>query len=314
MTRAIVFPGQGAQKLQMGKPLAEAFPAARHVFEEVDDALGQKLSAVMWGEDDEALKLTENTQPALMAVSLAVVRVLEGQGGFQWGKHAIVAAGHSLGEYSALTAAGALGLADCARLLKRRGQAMARAVAPGVGAMALAMGAEMEQAEKLAAAASAAGEICEVANDNNPGGIVLSGHKAAVERTNALCKDYGVRRMMPVAVNTPFHCSLMAPAAREMDEVLAKTAIAVPKVPVIANVNVEAVSDPDTIRRLLVAQITGRVRWRETVLSLRGRGVTEMAEVGAGKILTAAASRTDAELRLVNVETPADIDVFLKTL
>jgi [acyl-carrier-protein] S-malonyltransferase len=249
-----------------------------------------------------------------MAVSLAVFRVLEGQGGFQWGRHAVVAAGHSLGEYSALTAAGAFALSDCARVLKRRGQAMARAVQPGVGAMALAMGAEMEQAEKLAAAASAPGEICEVANDNNPGGIVLSGHKAAVERTNALCKDYGVRRMMPVAVNTPFHCSLMAPAAREMEEVLAKTAIAVPRVPVIANVNVEAVGDPDTIRRLLVAQITGRVRWRETVLSLRGRGVTEMAEVGAGKILTAAASRTDAELKLANVETPADIEAFLKTL
>lgn len=314
MSRAIVFPGQGSQKLQMGKPIAEAFPAARHVFEEVDDALGQKLSAVMWGEDEDALKLTENTQPALMAVSLAVFRVLESQGGFQWGKHALVAAGHSLGEYSALTAVGAFTLADCARLLKRRGQAMARAVQPGVGAMALAMGAEMEQAEKLAAAASAGGEVCEVANDNNPGGIVLSGHKAAIERTNALCKDYGVRRMMPVAVNTPFHCSLMAPAAREMEEVLAKTPIAVPRAPVIANVTVEAVSDPDAIRGLLVKQITGRVRWRETVLSFKGRGVGTVVEVGAGKILTAAASRTDAELKLVNVETPSDIDAFIATL
>lgn len=314
MSRAIVFPGQGSQKLQMGKPIAEAFPAARHVFEEVDDALGQKLTAVMWGEDEDALKLTENTQPALMAVSLAVFRVLESQGSFQWGKHALVSAGHSLGEYSALTAVGAFTLADCARLLKRRGQAMARAVQPGVGAMALAMGAEMEQVEKLAAAASADGEVCEVANDNNPGGIVLSGHKAAIERTNALCKDYGVRRMMPVAVNTPFHCSLMAPAAREMEEVLAKTPIAVPRAPVIANVTVEAVSDPDAIRGLLVKQITVRVRWRETVLSLKGRGVGTVVEVGAGKILTAAASRTDAELKLVNVETPSDIDAFIATL
>jgi [acyl-carrier-protein] S-malonyltransferase len=314
MTRAIVFPGQGSQKLQMGRPLAEAFPAARHVFEEIDEALSQKLSKIMWGEDEEALKLTENTQPALMAVSLAVMRVLEGQGGFEWGKHAVIAAGHSLGEYAALTATGAISLADCARLLKRRGQAMSRAVAPGVGAMALAMGAEMEQAEKLAAAASAEGEICEVANDNNPGGIVLSGHKAAIDRTATLAKEFGVRRMLPVAVNTPFHCSLMAPAAREMEEVLAKVLIAVPKVPVIANVDVQAKSDPDAIRAALVAQITGRVRWRETVLSLKGRSVGTLVEAGAGKVLTAAATRTDPELKLVNLETPAEIEAFLKTL
>jgi [acyl-carrier-protein] S-malonyltransferase len=314
MTRAIVFPGQGSQKLKMGRPLAEAFPAARHVFEEVDEALSQRLSAVMWGEDEDALKLTENTQPALMAVSLAVVRVLEGQGGFTWGQHAAVAAGHSLGEYAALTATGALSLADCARLLKRRGQAMSRAVAPGVGAMALAMGAEMDQAEKLAAAASAPGEVCEVANDNNPGGIVLSGHKAAIDRAAILAKEFGVRRMLPVAVNTPFHCSLMAPAAREMEEVLAKAQIAAPKVPVIANVDVEAKSDPDQIRRALVAQITGRVRWRETVLSLKGRGLGTLVEVGSGKVLTTAASRTDPDLKLVNIETPAEIEAFLKAL
>jgi [acyl-carrier-protein] S-malonyltransferase len=314
MNRAIVFPGQGSQKLGMGKPLAESFAAARAVFEEVDDALSQKLSAVMWGEDEEALKLTENTQPALMAVSLAAFRVLETEGRFQWGRHATIAAGHSLGEYSALTAAGAFSLASCARLLKRRGQAMARAVAPGVGAMALAMGAEMEQAEKLAAAASAPGEVCEVANDNNPGGIVLSGHKAAIERTAGLAKEFGVRRMLPVAVNTPFHCSLMAPAAREMEEVLAAGTIAPPLADIVANFTAQPVRDPEAIRRLLVQQITGRVRWRETVLSFQGLGVEAMVEVGAGKVLTAAASRTDPALTLHNVETPADIEAFVRTL
>lgn len=314
MTRAIVFPGQGSQKLRMGEPLALNFAEARHVFEEVDEALKQKLSGLMWSDDEEALKQTENTQPALMAVSLAIIRVLERQGGFSWGTHAGITAGHSLGEYSALTAAGAITISDCARLLKWRGQAMSRAVPPGEGTMALAMGAEMEAAERLAAAAAGPGEVCEVANDNNPGGVVLSGHRQAIERTFQISKEFGVRRMMSVSVNTPFHCSLMAPAALEMKNILASTRIVAPKVPVIANFNVEAVRDPETIRDLLVKQITGRVRWRETVAGLRGRGVGTLVEVGAGKVLTTAASRTDEHLVRVNVETPAEVEAFLKAL
>jgi [acyl-carrier-protein] S-malonyltransferase len=314
MTRAIVFPGQGSQFIGMGKPLAEAFAAARDVFHEVDETLKQPLSRLMWTGSEDELKLTENAQPALMAVSVAVARVLEHQGGFAWGRHASFIAGHSLGEYSALTAAGAFALSDAARLLRRRGEAMQRAVPLGVGAMAIPLGAEIDVAEAIAKEASTAKEICEVANDNAPGQIVLSGHKAAIERVTDIAKAKGVRRVLPVAVSAPFHCSLMAPAAREMEELLGGAKIAPPKVPLIANVTAEPTSDPETIRRLLVQQITGRVRWREIVLGLRGRGVTTMVEMGAGKVLAAQAKRTDAELVLVNVETPQDVEAFLRGL
>jgi [acyl-carrier-protein] S-malonyltransferase len=271
----------------MGRALAEAFPVARLVFEEVDDALSQKLSRLMAEGPEAELTLTENAQPALMAVSMAALRVLAAEGGFSLAEKAGFVAGHSLGEYSALAAAGAISLSDAARLLKRRGRAMQRAVPVGEGAMAALLGLDLEAAEAIAAAAREAGpksEVVGVANDNAPGQVVLSGHKGAVERAVAIAAERGTKRSVMLPVSAPFHCALMQPAADEMREALAGTVIAMPAVPVVANVTATPVSDPETVRRLLVEQVTGMVRWREGVLAMKEAGVEELVEVGAGKV------------------------------
>jgi [acyl-carrier-protein] S-malonyltransferase len=298
----------------MGQSLAEAFKPARDIFDEIDDALGQKLSQLMWKGPEADLTLTENAQPALMAVSLAIMSVLEKEGGFKWGVHATVVAGHSLGEYSALAAAGAMSVADTARVLKARGQAMQRAVPVGVGAMAALLGAEIAQAEEVSREASRGAEVCCVANDNAPGQVVISGHKAAIERAAEISKTKGIKRAMMLPVSAPFHSPLMAAAAREMEDVLGKITVRPPRVPVISNVSVSPESDPATICRLLVEQVTGRVRWRETIEGLRARGITTVAEIGAGKVLTTMAKRIDKDLPAISVETPQDIEAFLKTL
>ena len=312
-TRAITFPGQGSQVVGMGKDLAGAFLPAREVFQEVDEALKQKLSALMFEGPAETLTLTENAQPALMAVSLAVMRVLERELGFAFGRQAAYVAGHSLGEYSALAATGALTLSDTARLLKRRGQSMQRAVPVGEGAMAALLGAELDVAKKLAEKA-AQGQVCAIANDNGGGQVVLSGAKAAIDRAIALAPEFGIKRAMPLPVSAPFHSPLLEPAAREMQEALGGVAISPPKVPVIANVTVQPVSDPETIRKLLVEQVTGMVRWRETVESFKGLGVTQTVEAGAGKVLTGLAKRINRDLEGIAIGTPAEIEAFGKTL
>lgn len=312
MTRALVFPGQGSQAVGMGKELAEAFPTARRTFDEVDEALGQKLSQLMFEGPEGDLTLTENAQPALMAVSLAVARVLA-EGGFDLSKQAVFVAGHSLGEYSALAAAGAIAVPDVARLLKRRGQAMQRAVPVGVGAMAALLGLELEAAQEIAAAA-AQGQVCSAANDNGAGQVVVSGDKAAVERAIAIAAERGAKRSMLLPVSAPFHCPLMSPAADAMREALAGITISAPKVPVVANVTAEAVNDPDKIRKLLVEQVTGLVRWRESVLYMKSKGVDQTVEVGSGKILSGLIRRIDKEVATTSVGTPADIDAFLKSL
>lgn len=317
MRRALLFPGQGSQAVGMGRALAEAFPAAREVFEEVDDALSQRLSRLMAEGPDNELTLTENAQPALMAVSLAVVRVLERDGGFKLADKAVCVAGHSLGEYSALGAAGAFSLADAARLLKRRGQAMQRAVPVGVGAMAALLGLDREAAEEIVAAARAAGlagDVLDVANDNAPGQVVVSGHKAAVERAVAIGAEKGAKRSVMLPVSAPFHCKLMAPAADVMQEALATAAVAMPAVPVVANVTASGVSDPETVRRLLVEQVTGMVRWRESVLYMKSIGVEQLVEVGAGKVLTGLTKRIDRELNGLAIGAPEELDAFLKTV
>src|SRR5689334_9517510 len=270
MGRAFTFPGQGSQAVGMGQALAQSFAPARELFEEVDEALKQPLSRLMWSGPEADLTLTENAQPALMAVSLAVMRVLEREGKLDWSRHVQLVAGHSLGEYSALAAAGAFSVPDAARLLKARGRAMQRAVPVGQGAMAALLGAEIAQAEELAKEATQGNEICVVANDNAPGQIVISGHKAAIDRAAELTKSKGIKRAMMLPVSAPFHSPLMKPAAREMEEALGAATVKPPRVPVISNVTVEPTSDPDTIRRLLVEQVTARVRWRETIASLRG--------------------------------------------
>ena len=313
MSRAFVFPGQGSQAVGMGRELAEAFAEARHVFEEVDEALGQNLSKLMFEGPDDALTLTENAQPALMAVSMAVVRVLEGQGKLDLAKAATFVAGHSLGEYSALAAAGTFSLADTARLLKLRGQSMQKAVPVGVGAMAALLGAEFEQAREIAAEA-AQGQVCEAANDNGAGQVVVSGHKEAVERAIKIAGEKGIKRAVLLPVSAPFHCALMQPAADAMAEALAKVEMKAPKVPVVANVVASAVSDPEAIRDLLVRQVTGTVRWREGVLYMKEQGVSQLVELGAGKVLSGLAKRIDKELSGVNVGTPADIEAFLASL
>ena len=314
MTRAFTFPGQGSQAVGMGLAVAEAFPVARELFEEVDEALKQSLTRLMWQGPEADLTLTENAQPALMAVSLAVMRVLEKEGKVEWGRHVTLAAGHSLGEYSALAAAGAFTVADAARLLKARGLAMQRAVPVGQGAMAALLGAEIAQAEDVAREASQGGEVCVVANDNAPGQVVISGHKAALERAAEIAKAKGIKRTMMLPVSAPFHSPLMAPAAREMEEALEKVTLRPPRVPIISNVSITPENDPAAIRRLLVEQVTGRVRWRETVAGLRDRGVTAVVEIGAGKVLTTMAKRIDKDLPAVSVETPQDIEAFIKTL
>lgn len=318
MQRAFVFPGQGSQAVGMGRGLAEAFPVARLVFEEVDDALGQRLSALMFEGPENELTLTENAQPALMAVSLAVVRVLESEGGFALTERVACVAGHSLGEYSALAAARSLELADAARLLKRRGQAMQTAVPVGAGAMAALLGLELEAAQAVAAAAAATPrggtEVCATANDNAPGQVVVSGHKAAVERAVALAAERGARRAVMLPVSAPFHCPLMAPAADAMAEALAETTLAPPLVPLIANVTAAPVQEPEAIRRLLVEQVTGMVRWRESVQAMRADGIEQLVEAGAGKVLSGLAKRIDRELATAAINEPADVESFLKSL
>jgi [acyl-carrier-protein] S-malonyltransferase len=304
VTRAFVFPGQGAQVIGMGRDLAEAYPAARAVFEEVDAALGEKLSALVWEGDAAELTLTRNAQPALMATSLAAMRALEAEGVPV--TSAAFVAGHSLGEYSALCAAGALSLADTARLLRLRGQAMQEAVPVGEGAMAALLGLDLAGAEAVAAEA-AAGEVCEAANDNDPAQVVVSGNRAAVERAVEIAKGKGAKRALLLPVSAPFHCALMKPAAEAMADALAGVEIVAPSVPLVANVEAAAVSDPAEIRRLLVAQVTGRVRWRESVLWMAGQGVTEIVEVGAGKALTGMVRRIAKGIETKTVGTPDEV-------
>ncbi len=304
MGRSFVFPGQGAQTVGMGKALAEAYPAARAVFDEVDEALGESLSAVIWEGDIETLTLTQNAQPALMATSLAAFRALEAEG-VRLGDAAYVA-GHSLGEYSALAAAGAISLADTARLLRIRGLAMQRAVPVGVGAMAAVLGLDLD-AVRAVATEAAAGEVCEAANDNDPAQVVVSGHKAAVERAVDLAKAKGAKRAVMLPVSAPFHCALMAPAAEEMKEALAGVAISAPGVPLIANVSAAPVTDPEEIRALLVRQVTGAVRWRESVQAMAAQGVTEIWEIGAGKALSGMIRRNDREIATLAVGTPEEV-------
>jgi [acyl-carrier-protein] S-malonyltransferase len=296
----------------MGKSLAEAHEAARLVFEEIDDALSQKLSQIMWEGSEEDLRLTENTQPALMAVSMAVIRTLEA-GGVKVFELASHVAGHSLGEYSALAATGAFSLADTAKLLKLRGQAMQRAVPVGEGAMAAILGLSWDDvAETVEAAAD--GQIVVAANDNADGQVVISGHKAAVERAIEIAKEKGAKRGMLLPVSAPFHCPLMQPAANEMKDALADVVIQRPVLPVIANVLAAPVSEPDGIRNLLVEQVTGAVRWRESVASMSSLGITEMVEVGAGKVLSGLARRIDRSLATANIQDPADIEAFVAGL
>ena len=304
MKRAFVFPGQGAQAVGMGRALAEAYPEARAVFEEVDAALGEKLSALIWEGDIAELTLTANAQPALMATSIAAMRAMASVGfGIE---RARFVAGHSLGEYSALCAAEALGLADAARLLRLRGRAMQEAVPVGEGAMAVVLGLDLASVEALAAEA-AAGEICAAANDNDPAQVVVSGHAAAVGRAVEIAKAKGAKRAMLLPVSAPFHCALMAPAAEAMAEALAGVDLRAPIVPLVCNVRAEAVSDPDEIRRLLVEQVTGRVRWRESVAWMAAQGVTEIVEIGAGKALSGMVKRIDRAIAVRAVGTPADV-------
>jgi [acyl-carrier-protein] S-malonyltransferase len=311
--RALLFPGQGSQAVGMGRDLAAAFPAARQSFEEVDEALKQHLSRLIFEGPESELTLTENAQPALMAVSMAVLRVLEKDAGLELKRHAGFVAGHSLGEYSALAAAGALGIADAARLLKRRGLAMQRATPVGMGAMAALLGLELDEVRGIAEAA-AQGEVCDCANDNGPGQVVVSGHKSAVERAVQIAAERGARRSILLPVSAPFHCRLMEPAAREMEEALAQVDLREPVVPLVANVSAAPVQDPDEIRALLVEQVTGLVRWRESVLAMRESGVEEVAELGAGRVLAALVKRIDRDIATVSVGAPADIDAFAKRL
>lgn len=311
MSRAITFPGQGSQAVGMGKDLAEALVTAREVFEEVDDALSQKLTTIMFEGPEEDLILTENAQPALMAVSMAVMRVLERDGNFTLADNAAFVAGHSLGEYSALAAAGSLSLADTARLLKKRGQAMQRAVPVGEGAMAAVLGLSLEQAEAVAAEAGQ-GEVCAAANDNANGQVVLSGALGAIERAVDIAKVNGAKRAMLLPVSAPFHCALMAPAADVMAEALEAVDLKAPCLPVITNITATAENDPERLRGLLVEQVTGRVRWRESVEYLISQGVEEVVELGAGRVLTGLAKRIGRDLTATSIQTPDDIEAFLK--
>ncbi|WP_085908635.1 ACP S-malonyltransferase [Kiloniella majae] len=313
MKRAFVFPGQGSQAVGMGKELAEAFSVAREVFEEVDEALGQKLSTLMFEGAIDELTLTENAQPALMAVSTAVTRVLQSEGNLSLSDYASFVAGHSLGEYSALTAVGTVELADAARLLKLRGQSMQQAVPVGEGAMAALLGLDFEDAQAVAKEA-AQGDVCSAANDNAPGQVVVSGHKAAVERSLEIAKAKGAKRAVLLPVSAPFHCSLMAPAADAMAEALAAVTLRAPSVAVVCNVSADMVTDPETIREYLVQQVTGIVRWRESVLYMRANEVEQLVELGAGKVLSGLNRRIDRDLTSANAGTPEEIENLLKNL
>ncbi|WP_026354007.1 ACP S-malonyltransferase [Woodsholea maritima] len=312
MTLAFIFPGQGSQAVGMGKALAESFASAREVFERVDAALGQNLSQIMWDGPIETLTLTENAQPALMASSIAVMRALEVEFGVDVSAAKFVA-GHSLGEYSALAAAGALSLEDAAKLLKLRGQSMQKAVPVGEGAMAALLGADEDLALRAVAAGSAHGAV-QIANDNAPGQIVISGAKAAVEAAMEAAKAEGLKKAIPLPVSAPFHCALMQPAADAMAEALANTTINAPKVPVVTNVSAASVSDPEAIRQQLVEQVTGKVRWRESVLWMVDQGITQLAEAGAGKVLTTMLKRTTEGAKGVALNEAADLESFAKTL
>jgi len=313
MAIAFVFPGQGSQAVGMGAELAKAHAAARAVFDEVDAALGQSLSRLMFSGPLETLTLTENAQPALMAVSLAVMRVLEAEKGFGLAGKVKFVAGHSLGEYSALAAAGALSVADAARLLKTRGLAMQAAVPVGQGAMAALLGVGKEAAEKLAAEA-AQGEVCQLANDNEPTQAVISGAKSAIDRAALLAKAHGVRRFMPLNVSAPFHCALMQPAADAMAQALAQVQMKAPAVPLIANVLAAPITDPADIKRRLVEQVTGTVRWRECVMAMAANGVTHVCEIGSGKVLAGLAKRIVPSLNAVSIGTPQDIETAMVVL
>jgi [acyl-carrier-protein] S-malonyltransferase len=313
MAIAFLFPGQGSQDVGMGRELAETYPAAREVFEEVDSVLSQNLSKIMWEGPKETLTLTENAQPALMAVSMAVMRVLEREHGFSLKDKVKFVAGHSLGEYSALAAAGAFSLADAARLLKLRGQAMQAAVPVGQGAMSALLGVGVDVAQKVAEEA-AQGEVCQIANDNEPTQVVLSGHKSALDRVPEIGKAHGVRRAVPLPVSAPFHCALMQPAADAMAAALAEVTVHAPVVPVVANVLATAITDPEEIKRRLVEQVTGTVRWRECVTYMTANGVTDVYEVGCGKVLSGLAKRIAGSLNAATIGTPADIDAALSQL
>jgi [acyl-carrier-protein] S-malonyltransferase len=313
MNRAFVFPGQASQVVGMGAELATAFPAARELFEEVDDALSQRLSKLMFEGPEDQLTLTENAQPAIVAVSLAVVRVLEREGGIRLAQKGRFVAGHSMGEYSALGATGALSVADAVRLVKRRGQAMQEAVPVGEGAMAALIGLDLDTAREVAEAA-AEGEVCTPANDNAPGQVVLSGDRAAVERAVEIAADKGARRAIMLPVSAPFHCSLMAPAADVMAEALAEVVMQPPNLTLVANVTAAPVEDPDSIRGLLVQQVTAMVRWRESVLRMKEEGVETLVELGAGKILSGLIRRIDRDLQIANAGTPEEIEALGKIL
>lgn len=313
MAVAFVFPGQGSQDVGMGRELAEAYGPAREVFEEVDAVLSQNLSQIMWEGPKETLTLTENAQPALLAVSMAVMRVLEQEKGFSLKGKVKFVAGHSLGEYSALAAAGAFSLADAVRLLKLRGQAMQAAVPVGKGAMSALLGVGIDVARKVAQAA-AQGDVCQIANDNEPLQVVLSGDKSALDRVLEVGKQFGVRRTVPLPVSAPFHCALMQPAADAMAEALASIDVQVPIVPVVANVIAEPVTDPAEIKRRLVEQVTGTVRWRECVTYMTANGVTDIYEVGVGKVLAGLVKRTEKTLNAISIGTPAEVDAALDQL
>jgi [acyl-carrier-protein] S-malonyltransferase len=311
MAKAFVFPGQGSQAVGMGKALAEAFTPARQVFAEVDEALHQKLSVLMFEGPEAELTLTANAQPALMATSLAVLRVLEAEAGLDLGRDAAFVAGHSLGEYSALAAAGSFSIPDAARLLRRRGEAMQQAVPVGVGAMAALIGLDLEGAVEVAkAAAKQTGEVCAVANDNGGGQVVISGTKVAVDAAIEIAKGKGVRRAVPLAVSAPFHCLLMQPAADAMADALAEVEIKRPKTPLVANVLAAAIEDPEDIRQRLVAQVTGSVRWRESVTYMAAHGVDTFIELGSGKVLTGLLKRIVADAQGVAVGTPDEIAAY----
>ncbi|MDB5316748.1 MAG: fabD [Rhodospirillales bacterium] len=319
MALAFVFPGQGSQAIGMGRDLALAFPAAREVFQEVDDALGQHLAKLMWEGEPADLTLTANAQPALMAVSIAVLRVLEREGNIDLAARVALVAGHSLGEYSALTAARSFGVATAARLLRVRGEAMQAATPEGMGAMAALLGADLEQARTLCESVALdpetdETEVIQTANDNGGGQIVISGHKGAIERAIAAASAAGIRRAMLLPVSAPFHSALMAPAAETMADALGAATIAAPVVPLVANVTAAKVTEVAEIRRLLVEQVTGNVRWRECIAAMVAMGVTRFVELGAGKVLTGLMKRNAPEATASALGTPADIEAFLKTL